>query len=183
MGSSQIWDGTQVSCTGRQVSLPLSHQGNPSLFCTLQGPWRLTQPKMAHQHIWMFFCPKCHEVGEKCSPNSTPDWNGAQKMKQATHPESQTRQLLEQERGWELQNFPTLTFRRKTSPHPASLTPLRHGWLVFLDLCSGKYYYADDGIWLLIFLGKVLIFGIWNLALIFLGGTVAQLFHLFPFQK
>jgi len=63
------------------------------------------------------------------------------------------------------------------------LTPLRPGWLVFLDLCSGKYYYADDGIWLLIFLGKVLIFGIWNLALIFLGGTVAQLFHLFPFQK
>ena len=123
VGSSPTWDGTQVSCVGTQI---LHHWATRETPLFLR-PWRLTQPQVAHQRVWVLFCPKCHEVAETCPPNSTPDWSGAPKRKQAIHPESQMRRLLEQERGWELQNFPTLTFRRK-SPHPASLTPLRPDW-------------------------------------------------------
>lgn len=57
---------------------------------------------------------------------------------------SETRWSRKQERGWVLQNWPV-----QERSHPTRFTPLRPS--DFPTLCLGKY--ADDGIWLLTFLG------------------------------
>lgn len=122
---------------------------------------------MVHKDACKFFCPKCHEAGETSSPKFTPDGDGTQQKKEATHLDSRTRQLLKQERGRALQNFPILIFRRKKFPQSTSMTPLRPS---SFSSSAGKY--ADDGMWLLMFLGNSLE-----------GKNLLFSLCIFPFQK
>lgn len=66
-------------------------------------------------------------------------------IEEVTHLESQSRQLSKQERGWLLQDGPTLTFRGKKVPHSTQTTSYHSDHLILLDFVQENMQVVEFG--------------------------------------